>query len=491
MKVIFSKNTEKYNLVGKTEPDKLKLFIDLETLGSHKVTRNEIMDALKEKVKPEVIDPGVLDSVVEAANLGEKVVERRIAKGHEAQMGSDGKILLLVRAYTAKAEVQVDSKGKASYQDLHLFDSIKTGQIVARIYPPKAGVDGMDALGQKIPSKPGKPFKTNVDKSLQVKKSEREEDEFEVVIAQQDGMLADESGRLTIRTEYVIDGNLDFHVGNVDFLGSVKVKGDVNPGFRIKAEKGIQVMGAVNGADLICPNGDIEVKGIVIGGKGRKITCGKNLKIGLAQEMEADVVGDVIIEKQCLDCVVRTASALFVTKGDLIKGRSYVVRGVQAKNLGNESGVETKIHLCSDVETSREYAELAANIKTHQNAVSVVEMHLGPYATNPARIQVLNPVHREKMQKLLTKLHALRTSLVSLEEKKTLMLGSGHSAESIKVNFEESMNIGVEILSSEEHFAVADKLAGPLTIEYNPKDKKFNQVALVPLEQVKSEEKKK
>ncbi len=491
MKVVFSKNTEKYNLVGKIPPDKLKLFIDLETIGSHKVTRSEILEALKEKVKTEVIDQGVLDSVVEAANLGEKVVERRIAKGHEAQAGADGKLLLLVRPYTGKAEVQVDSKGKASYQELNLFENIKAEQIVARIYPPKAGVDGMDALGTKIASKAGKPLKPNLDKTLQIKKSERAEDDFDVVVATQDGLLADESGRLTVRTEFVVDGNLDFHVGNINFIGSVRVKGDVNPGFRIQANKGIQIMGSATGAYLQCLDGDIEVKGIVIGGKGAKIICSKNLKLGLAQEMEAEVGGDIIIEKQALDCTLRTASALFVTKGDLVKGQAFVVRGVQANDLGNASGVETKIHLCSDIETSGEYAQLASNILSHQNAVSVVEMHLGPYASNPARVQLLKTPHREKMQTLLTKLQALKASLHGLEEKKVAMLGGGHVAEAVRVNFNQGLFPGTQVIAGAEHFSVKEKLTGPLTVEFNPKDKKFTQTEFKALEQAVTEEKKK
>ena len=121
---------------------------------------------IREAAPKAELHEAVIDDILKCLKLGEKVHERRIAKGTEPQPGANGKLLLLVKKFGSKAEVSVDSKGFAKFSELALFDNVQKGQQVARIYPPKPGVDGANALGEPIPAATGAPIKVTLDKSL-------------------------------------------------------------------------------------------------------------------------------------------------------------------------------------------------------------------------------------------------------------------------------------------------------------------------------------
>jgi hypothetical protein len=297
MKPVFSKTTERLLLIAKLSDDKMKLFLDVEPLvpapkeeppaeaaptpeapaaagpdpvtapsttqtppapaAPEKsqtpkketakgppppvplvppVTRDELLAMLKEFMSLEYLAIDVIDDIAQILSGGKKVEERRIVKGVEPENGADGKILFLVKRLSGEVEISVDSKGLANLRMLHLFDNIAKGTIVARVYPPKNGVDGRDALGKVIQSKPGKPYKVNLERSLVLKASDSREDTFQIIVAESEGYLSEDGGRLAIREELVVNGNLDYHMGSIDFIGSVRIKGDVLPDFSVKAK---------------------------------------------------------------------------------------------------------------------------------------------------------------------------------------------------------------------------------------------------------------
>jgi len=495
MKVIFQKENEVIKYAGKLSDDKLKLFLDAERVGSGTFTRDGLIALLSAHLKAELIDPGVIDSIAHELNKGVKVEGRRIAKGKEAQIGANGKLLLLVKKFTGQGEVSIDTKGKASYSELHLFDNIQKGQIIGRVYHAKPGVDGATATGDKIPAKTGQPFKPNLDKSIQVKKAEKAEEDFDLLIAAEEGYLAEDAGRLTIKTELVVDGDLDFRFGNLDFIGSVVIKGDANRGFSVKAKKGIEVKGGYNGAQLLCAEGDIRIKGVARGSEIGKILSGKDIYMTLAQEVDASAVGNIVIEKQALDCSLRSSGIISLPSGSLAGGHTYAVCGIAADTIGNKAGLQTLLTLCSDVETTREYAKLQADIDSHEKALKLMELHLGPFVTNPQRIEVLKEPHRTKMKQMLLKFTQVKGSKEKLLLKREEMLKGGHSSSIMRVNANKTIFGGVVINAADQVFRIQDQFNGPVSIDYKAEEKKFESGPLQALECVfvsadKKEEKK-
>jgi uncharacterized protein (DUF342 family) len=473
-KVIFAKTTDKIIISGKLSDDKMKLFIDAEPVDNQIVTKEEFKALIAEFAKNAEINDGVIDDIYKHLQKNEKVVDRRIAKGTPAVDGADGKILLLYKKFTPQPEVKEDRKGYAELTELHLFDNVTKGQIVGRVYPPKSGTDGLDALGAKIPAKVGKPIKPSTDSTVTLKEQTTSEQPYQTIVAEEDGFLMEDAGKISIKPELTISGDLDFHYGNIDFIGKVIVGGDVLQGLNIKAAKGIEVKGSIRGGSLICMGGDIVVKGYVYGGKDSRIICGKSFSCTVAQEIHAEIAGDILIHKEAVDCMLRSETTIYVKDGQLVGGECYAVCGVEAKFLGNQANKETIINFCSDVESHTDYSRLIAKIDSHDKAKKLLEMHLGPLATNPSRIQLLRSPHREKMQSLYTKLQEVERSRISLKAEQKTMLEKARSNQVIRANYLAVCNEGVLIRAGDKIHAIKEEIKGPGSITYTAETSEFS-----------------
>ena len=244
-------------------------------------------------------------------------------------------------------------------------------------------------------------------------------------------------------------------------------------GFTLRARKGIEVTGDVNGGSLYCTEGDIVCKGYVTGAEGAKIVSGKSLHMRVAQEVFAEVAGDILVDKEAFDCELRSGAALTVKDGELTGGRTMVVSGAEAKLLGNKAGAETAVVLCSDIETTAGYASLMMEIENHEKAINLIKLHLGPLWHNPARIVNLLGAHKQQMQKLYEKLIKVEMSHDKLLEKQKEMLTHGKLNRSLRVNFVKTLYPGVSIRAGKDSWISEDEQPGPKSIDYDRERHEF------------------
>ncbi len=486
MKTLFEKNTERFVLKLQAPPDNIKLFIDLapvaETAPVPAITREEVLSVIESGLRITAIDTTVLDDVIKYVNRGEAVTERRIKKGREPETGTDGKIVFLVKKFTGKGEMHEDANGRVALSNLHLFDNVRNGQVVARLYPPKAGRDGEDVFGKCIPSKPGAAIKAKVDATLRIEEPASAAENYQRVVALCDGYITEDSGTLQVHDELHVKGDVDFHYGNIDFIGKVSVSGDVHPGFGVTAVKGVVIRGGIQESRLRCTEGDIEIKGFAFGGKNSMIVGGQGVIGTVMHEITAEVVGNIVVQKEAIDCTFRTQSSVLMPSARLIGGKVMCVCGLEAKEIGNEAGQNTLVTLANSVEVGTEYCQLLVQIANHDQAIKLIELHLGPYAYNTARVQLLSLNHRSRMEALLHKRKELEESRLRLLAKKVSMLESGKWNALQRVSFHKALFPGVRIVSGEHVFAPKEIIPGPATIEFDQETQAFVTGDLRPIE---------
>ncbi len=466
LRTLFTEKTTNIVVIGRVTTDKMKLFISVEHAeGSAVPARDEIVKMIERHVPTGELNMAVIDDIVRCLSEGQqKVEERRIAVGRPPETGADGKLLLLKKKYTGQGEVLTDAKGRADLTHLHLFDNIHKGDIVARLYPPKPGLEGKNVLGAVVPARPGKPFRLLMDKSLRL--SDDPGGKYQVIKAEQDGYLAEESGRLSVRKELEVEGDLDYRYGALDFIGSVKIEGDVLPGFHVKAQEGIEVSGSVRGGSLISPQGDIVVKGYVYGGAGSCVITGKSFTASVMQEVNAEIKGDIVVLKESRDSLLRSHAAVRVPKGAIIGGTVSAVQGVESAVLGADSGIQTKVILCTDVEATSAFEENEARIKNHDNAIHLLRLHLGPYADNPQRMRLLVPAFRAKMTAFYNKLQEVEKSKIRLLAERNRMLEAAERNKEGRVNVLQKAHEGLEITIGDKKLCLKESLAGPVSLEF-------------------------
>ncbi len=474
MKKILEKDEETFSLVAQVSDDSMKLFLDIEPKeGFSGLSRDQILAILAESFPTDDLNLAVIDDIVSNLQEGKACKERRVKKGLEATPGIDGKILFLVKKFTGKAEVSIDQRGYAGWKELNLFDNISRKQVVARVYPARPGEDGIDVFGKPVAYRPGKEAFYELDKTLEIRALDGGEKNYQEVVSLEEGFLRDESGRLKIEESLTIKDDLDFRFGNLDFIGKVTVTGDVLKGFSIKARKGIEIKGSVRGASLISPGGDIIVRGFTYGGENSRIISAKSFETTVAQEINVETNGNIVIHKEAIDCSLRTESSIVMSRGRLVGGEAFAVCGVEAATIGTEAGTRTLIRLCSNVETSSEYSKLLILIKNHQKALELIDLHLGPLANNQSSIGYLSGQQKLNIERLLKKKGEIQQSSLSLMERKRVMLEKAVFSSIVRVNFLKMLHSGSVVEAGNEVFEIKEDINGPGSLDYLPAEGRF------------------
>lgn len=254
----------------KISEDKLSALLTVKRIPGKKYALTEsgpmpqqkIMAQCIEEVEPEsllygeIIEElnrqGIIYGIQEEAVL--KVMQSReskmtvvVAKGLPPTESSDATIL-----YNFENENKENVKNPYGDGKIH---SVSLGEIVAIKRPPVQGNPGIDVMGQPVSARVPKDFPIWIKDGVKLIK------EGSVAVATISGrpVLEGYKKYLSVRPLYVIEGDVDLRIGNIDFNGDVIITGSVLDGFTVKAGGSISVYGNVLHASLYA-HGDIIIK---------------------------------------------------------------------------------------------------------------------------------------------------------------------------------------------------------------------------------------
>jgi len=457
LKVVFEHATESLKLTLYSDAEEMKLFVVIVRLGAEFLTEEVIWEILKTKTSVDMIDPDIVREALKIANAGEKEpAPRRIAKGKPPEQGVDGKLLLLAKAVTEKQDQEHDEK-KGMYE-LHLFDNIEPDRIVGRIYPPKPGVDGINVFGKKLPSSQGKPVQVTIDDTIKKEAGES----YEILKAKIPGYLEKKGNNLSVKEEFVVRGDIDFHTGNIDFINKVHVQGNVGSGFRVRGKQGIRVNGSVqSGSTIQGGDGPAIIGGYLV---GSRVEAKGEISLTNIQQGDIETESWVELAKQSIDSTIRAGCGIIADRAHIFGGSILCVEGCNVGTLGNHAGITTPISLTTKSAVTSIFSSLQTQITSHEEAASLLKAHLGPFVIYPQRIERLAEPHKSKVKALAQKLQQVEKSRLALvgELKK---LQDEPILETARVTINTKCHPGVIIIAGEEKFQVQDEFMGPKTIQ--------------------------
>lgn len=410
---------------------------------------------------PELHETAVISDICEELKMSRGCEARRVAKGRESEAGRDGKVVWLVRRFNP-SKTNPEGREFSDLFTLGLFENIEAGTEIARIYRPTLGTEGVDIQGKTVAARPGKAFNARGDKSVELKTDPAHEN-YTSVVAAVSGYVHDEGDSFSVRDTLTISGNLDFTMGHIDFVGNVRVTGDVQKGFNIKARGNIEISGGVLGENLLTSQQSIVVKGFHNGFEKSSVTAKGDYSVGLAHGVNADVGGNIFITKEARDCTFRSGLGVFATNAAVVGGSIWCVKGFEAKILGNDAGVQTIIELRNELEVTRDYRVLIENIRRHEAAVAALELHIGPYLKSRQRVPLLRNQFRVKITALLEKYDEVSRSLEKLREKEKEMRDSKPSGDDSRVNAMSRIYAGVELGAGDARYTFLEAVNGPVS----------------------------
>lgn len=258
-----------------------------------------------------------------------------VARGTPPVQGAAGWFELLVKTGAEGISLVADDKGVVDHKKLNLFSEIEVGQKLGIVHPPAPGTPGTTVQGQRLAAPPGEPYHLTVQEGVDLKYGDR------VAFAQRAGKVIYKNDALAVVDYWIIPGDLDLSIGNINFHGFIEIKGDIPDDFRVVADKGMKIHGHV-GAAHIESDGSIELASMAGKGIG-SIICRGDLRAKYLNQVKVFCFGNVFVASEVRNCLLKSNGAVIIKSGVLLGGECVAFEGVEVKVLGSEFGVPTTV----------------------------------------------------------------------------------------------------------------------------------------------------
>lgn len=200
---------------------------------------------------------GVDAGAVEAA-LAECGQRKEVARGTLPVHGKDAVLGPLVEV-NRQRHPHIDATGHVDLHDLGAIPAVQAGEPVMRRYPPEPGLPGNNVFGESLPASAGR----DAQFAVRLQGVINSPDDPDLLLAEIAGQPLLQRDGITVEPILRYD-SIDIATGNVDFPGSLVVRGDIRSGMKVRAGGDITVQGVIESAE-VSAGGDIRVLGGIIG----------------------------------------------------------------------------------------------------------------------------------------------------------------------------------------------------------------------------------
>lgn len=426
--------TEKYNdfslLISADAMEAVVVLKDKEKC----IECDEVMDALKNNGVTYGIDGFAISQLGKGKSENAVVV---VARGKQPEEGSDGWYEFFFEQ-NIKKKPKLLEDGSVDYQNIKWFEIVQTGQTVAVYHPAERRENGWRITGEIIPSHKGKEQKPLTGKGFLLLPDKV------TYIAETDGKIEYNEGRLEISNVLILD-NVMPTTGNIDFNGSVYIKGTVSMGTVVKAEKDILVEGFIESAVLEAGRDIILKKGNNAGGNGY-VRAGRDV-FGRFFENIKVTAGEDIKANYCMNSELYAGNTIEITgkNGILVGGCAYAAMGIKAFHMGNDVGILTRIKVGSYDSFISKMAQLSNRMEVVDNELLLLKNACYDFQQkysaeqlngNPIYPKLLDAIYTKEIEagKLYKRYHELESRKKKSDRAKVVVKGTIFPGTSMDIN---------------------------------------------------------
>lgn len=293
----------------------------------------------------------------------------------EAPAAIDGKDAYMVYEFEtdrSKIRAKISDSGQMDFKELNTVQNRIEGEVLARKVPAEKGKNGHTLFGRLLDAKDGRDIPLPLGKNVKVGPDGLS------IIAETSGQVLLINDKVCIEPIMEVEG-VNIKTGNINFLGSVICKGNVEDGFNIKASGNIEISGTV-GRCRIESDSNIIVSQGILGRDEGEIICGKSLWAKFIQNTKVFAGENVIVTDSIMNSYV-TAMKKIVLQGkraQITGGHLFATEVIAAKNIGsNGGGTETILEVGFDPKAKQRLLELQDKQTSNAKELDEVELNIG------------------------------------------------------------------------------------------------------------------
>lgn len=254
-----------------------------------------------------------------------------IAVGKQPKKGMDGQI-----KHEFDMSTTVIREEEWDFREVMRIPMVEKGTKLLTLIPPTSGEKGRSVLGKEVIPKPGKPVLLRAGKNVEFNEQDQS------FYASERGQVNLNSKMIYVDTVYEVFEDISMKTGNIDFVGTVIIRGNVPTGFTIKAEGDIKVFGLVEGAKIIA-GGSVFISEGMAGLKSGFIRAEKDIHIGYINQGKIEAGRNIFVENSILHSDCSATKTILCQNGNIIGGISHAGEMIKVKDVGNRMNTLTEL----------------------------------------------------------------------------------------------------------------------------------------------------
>jgi uncharacterized protein (DUF342 family) len=382
--------------------DKLYAYLQFKNIDKNLIINMEQLDELLNAFQIKYgLDHAKLSEIVAAPPLffQSKTV---IARGTPPAPGVDGYIRLFYDLSNDTKRPVEQEDGKVDFKEVMSISNVRKGQLIAELIPALPGTPGQAVTGEIIHAKDGKEARFKVGKNVVMDPKQT------ALYAATDGMVAQtDRDKINVFPVYEVNGDVDYNTGNIEFFGTVVIRGSVLSGFKIRASGDIRITGSVEGADLEA-EGSIEISAGILGHNKGVIRAGKRVKSSFIQDATV-IAEEVIVSLSIMHSYVHATHSVICkgSKGLIVGGVIQAGEYVEARTVGNSMSTVTVIEVGVLPEMRNELVQLRTqlramneNIEKSEKVLALLDHQAASGQLTPEKVSMRVKLNHTKKQYL-------------------------------------------------------------------------------------------
>ncbi len=342
--------------------------INAPSLGGADVSPEMIINSLKNQGVVAGISNEKIDALIDNPVYNVPTV---VAEAVLPIDGRDAYIAYNFETDRSKIRAKEAANGQVNFKELNLIQNVVEGQPLAQKMLPERGRSGKTLFGRYLEAKNGRDINLPLGKNVTVDTDGR------TILAAVNGQVLLINDKINVEPIMEVDG-VNIKTGNITFLGTVIVKGNVEDGFDIKASGNIEINGAV-GKSRLESDGDIIVSQGVMGRDEGEIICGGTLWAKFIQNTKVTVQENVIVTDSIMNSDVSAQKRIILQgkRAQITGGHLFATETVLAKNIGSVGGgTETVIEVGYDPKAKHRLSELLEMQSNNLKELEELELNI-------------------------------------------------------------------------------------------------------------------
>jgi len=346
-----------------------------------------------------------IEEFVDKPSYREKI---EIAEGIKPVNGKDAYIHYFFETDQTRIKLKEGTNGRVNFKELNIIQNVVQNQPLAKKIPPEDGIDGKTVTGKLLPARAGSDIPMPIGTNVHVN------DDGDTILSDINGQVIIANGKINVEPILTVEGDVNLKTGNIIFLGTVVISGNVEDGFSVKAAGNIEVKGTVAKAELDA-EGDIIIYQGINGKSGeKKIRAGRSIWSRFIENANVEAGNMVVVTDGIINSNVDAIKSIVCMgkRANIMGGRLRAGEEINAKVLGNStSGTETICEVGFDPHSKLELERLIEMKSSSETELETIRLDLQTLINTKKQRKTLPEDKEAYMQELMERRQILTDEL--------------------------------------------------------------------------------